>query len=123
MGLLTRDEIIGQMTTQLELTKEESGLYLLLVSRGSMAIPEISKSLSISEGDVKLAGGSLLAKGLIIEKPGTVQGYSALHPRMALSNVFKTFEADTIKKIREKRAVVDRLSAALIPIFEERKAA
>ncbi len=121
MGLLTKDEIIKQMTTQLELTQEESELYLLLVGRGSMTIPEISRSLSISQGDMEEAARALLRKGLIIEHPGTARSYSALHPRMALSNVFKTFEADMMTKIRQKRAVADRLAAALIPIFEERK--
>lgn len=121
MGLLTKDEIIKQMTTQLELTQEESELYLLLVGRRSMTIPEISRSLSISQGDMEEAAGALLRKGLIIEHPGTGRSYSALHPRMALSNVFKTFEADMMTKIRQKRTVADRLAAALIPIFEERK--
>lgn len=123
LGLLTKTDIIEHMTGQLGLTRQESELYFLLVTRSSLTISDISESLNKSDEVTNVVLAALLEKGLIIEQPSADRKYSALHPRMALSNVFKTWEAEMVKELRNKRSVVDRLAVALIPIFEEAREA
>ena len=49
------------------------------------------------------------------------KGYLPVHPRLALSNLFRSFGDRTTPAMREKRKMVDRLTAELIPVYESRK--
>jgi len=63
----------------------------------------------------------MLSRGLIIEASGTPRRYTPLHPRMTLTNLFKTYEKDVVQALRDRRATVDRVVNLLIPVYEERK--
>jgi len=64
---------------------------------------------------------SMLSRGLIIEASGTSKRYAPLHPRMILTNLFKTYEKDVVQALRDRRGTVDRVVNLLIPVYEERK--
>ena len=48
-------------------------------------------------------------------------GYVALHPRMALTNIYKTHEEDIKTELKGKRLVIDKLSYEMSQVYEKGK--
>src|SRR5437879_5611351 len=65
--------------------------------------------------------GNSISRGLIIRAPGSEEAFSALHPRMTMTNIFKIYEKMVVQDLRDRRATVDRMVNLLTPIFDERK--
>ena len=58
-------------------------------------------------------------RGLIIEEIGQPVKYIALHPKLALSNIFHRFQKDRVSEIRQKRVYVESLTKSLINIYDK----
>ena len=63
----------------------------------------------------------MLSQGLVIKTAGTVSKYTALHPRMSMTNIFKVYEKELVQNLRDRRATLDRIVNLLTPIFEDRE--
>jgi len=110
MGLI-RDEasVKRRLSGELGLRESEADVYVLALKRGSV---------SAADGE---AVESLVRRGMLIEATDE-KGYLPVHPRLALSNLFRSLGDRTTPAMREKRKAVDRLTAELISVYESRKA-
>lgn len=100
-GLLVRD-----IHESLEVPLEEAQLYVTTLIEGRYA-PKDAGAKAVAE--------SLAARGmLILDAKGTA--YLPVHPRMALSNLFRAYEERAVRQRKEKRLLVDRLTLELIPL-------
>ena len=95
--------------------------YLRLVQHGEISLPDIAKMLSKPMNEVEDLLETMLSQGLVIKTAGTVSKYTALHPRMSMTNIFKVYEKELVQNLRDRRATLDRIVNLLTPIFEDRE--
>jgi hypothetical protein len=103
-GSLVRD-----IQVALEIPEEEARLYVTTLVEGR-CVPKDQKAKAVAD--------SLSARGmLILDAKGSA--YLAVHPRMALSNLFRAYEERAIRQRKEKRLLVDKLTLELIPLIAD----
>ena len=91
----------------LDIPMVEAEIYVSALVAGG-CVPKDAKTREVAE--------SLSARGmLILDARGT--SYLAVHPRMALSNLFRAYEERAMRERREKRLLVDRLTLELITLL------
>jgi len=96
--------------------------YLHLVQHGEISLPDIANLLNKPIGEVEDLLEKMLSQGLVIRTAGTVPKYTALHPRMSMTNIFKVYEKELVQNLRDRRATLDRIVNLLTPVFEDREA-
>lgn len=101
-GSLVRD-----IHEALDIPAEEAELYVSTLI-GGRCVPKDKETKALAE--------SLSARGmLILDAKG--RSYLAVHPRMALSNLFRVYEERAARQRKEKRLLVDKLTLELIPLL------
>jgi hypothetical protein len=101
-GSLVRD-----IHEALEIPMEEAELYVSTLMDGR-CVPKDARARAVAK--------SLSARGmLILDANGS--SYLAVHPRMALSNLFRAYEERAVRQRKEKRLLVDKLTLELIPLL------
>jgi hypothetical protein len=106
---LIRDEpsVVRRLTLELGLTQGEAEAYLRALREGSIARDATD-------------GRLLLARGMVISSArGDV--YLPVHPRLAISNLFRSFPDRSTPAMREKRRMADKLTLELIPAYEAKR--
>jgi hypothetical protein len=104
-------ELLGAVMAELEMTQDEADLYVAALTKGRLE-PAAKQERAVAD--------ELLAKGMfIVEARGGA--YLPVHPRLALSNYFRAYEERMIRKRKEKRLAIDRLTLELIPLYEDSK--
>jgi hypothetical protein len=99
--------LVKDIHEALEIPVEEAELYVNALIAGRSA-PTDAKGKAVAE--------SLSARGmLILDAKG--RAYLPVHPRMALSNLFRAYEERLTRKRKEKRLLVDKLTLELIPLM------
>lgn len=101
-ALLVRD-----IHEALEIPLEEADLYVKTLREGRF-VPSDAKAKSVAE--------SLSARGLLILDSGG-RAFLAVHPRMAMSNLFRTYDERLTRQRKERRLLVDKLTLELIPLL------
>lgn len=107
--LVPRDprSLVLEIHEGLEIPLEEAELYVSTLMEGGCT-PKNSRAKAVAE--------SLAARGmLILDAKG--RAYLAVHPRMALSNLFRAYEEKAVRQRRERRLFVDRLTLELITLL------
>ena len=104
---MIRDEasVLRRLVEYLGLPEGEAKLYLDALKEGS-----------VREGDVR----PLLARGMLI-RSSDEKVYLPVHPRLALSNLFRSRSDKGSAEMREKRKLVDKLTLELVPVYEARR--
>lgn len=104
---MIRDEasVVRKLTDQLGLSTDEAEVYVLALKEG------------VARGGTDTIQ-TLCRRGMLI-KSSDEKGYVPVHPRLALSNLFRSYGDRTTPEMREKRKMVDRLTAELVPIYEK----
>jgi sugar-specific transcriptional regulator TrmB len=97
-------------------------IYLHLVQHGEISLQDIAKMLNKPTHEVADLLERMISQGLVITTAGSVSKYTALHPRMSMTNIFKIYEKELVQNLRDRRATLDRVVNQLTPIFEERDA-
>ena len=99
-----RDEasILARLTSYFGLSIEEARTYVVALKEGSVA-----------EGEVE----TLLRRGMLI-RSANEKVYLPVHPRFALSNLFRSLGDRSSPEMRERRKLVDKLTLELIPVYE-----
>jgi len=92
-----------RLSEELGLSETEAEVYMKALKNGSL-----------TEGP---AVESLMKRGMLIRSTDE-KGYLPVHPRLALSNLFRSLGDRATPAMREKRKVVDRLTAELIVVYE-----
>jgi hypothetical protein len=96
--------LVQDIHEALEIPLEEAELYLSALVEGRCA-PKDEKARAVAE--------SLSARGmLILDARG--RAYLPVHPRMALSNLFRAYDERLTRQRKEKRLLVDKLTLELI---------
>lgn len=101
------DVVVEEMRKALEIPADEAELYARTLKSGRL--------LPRDAGDEALAR-SLEARGMLI-RDTRGRSYLAVHPRMALSNLFRAYEERAIRERKERRLLVDRLTLELIALL------
>jgi len=120
---INKNEIAKLLERQFNLPILETHAYLEMLERSSVRVDELAETLAISTEKTIDLLETMNTRGLIIKAPGPKDAFSALHPRMTMTNIFKIYEKDLVQSLRDRRATVDRVVNLLTPIFEERKTA
>ena len=115
------NELARLLEAQFDIPVLETLAYLQMVERRSVGIDELTATLSLSKTEAQYLLQSMKLRGLVIEAPGSQDAFSALHPRMTLTNIFKLYEKEVIQSLRDRRAIVDRVVNLLTPIYDEKK--
>jgi len=109
LALVPRDtaSLVRDIHEALDIPPEEAELYVRALMQGGIA-PKDSQTEAVAQ--------ALSARGmLILEANGAA--YLAVHPRMALSNLFRAYEERAVRQRKEKRLLVDKLTLELIPLL------
>lgn len=107
---MIRDEtsVLKRLTLELGLTQGEARAYLRALKEGALAKGEADSRL-------------LLARGMVISSSeGNL--YLPVHPRLAISNLFRSFPDRSSPAMKEKRRMADKLTLELIPAYEAKRA-
>jgi sugar-specific transcriptional regulator TrmB len=118
---IDQNEIAQLLERQFSIPTLETRAYLQMLERKKVGVDELAETLALSMGKTKDILQAMITRGLIIRAPGSIEAFSALHPRMTMTNIFKIFEKDLVLSLRDRRATVDRLVNLLTPIYEEKK--
>jgi biotin operon repressor len=100
------DTVNQRLISELDLSEEEAKTYVEALRAGRL--------LSIGRSKVM---EDLVAKGMMIRSSDN-KGYIPLHPRLAVSNQFRTYQEKMIRQMKEKRLAVDKLTLELIRLYE-----
>ena len=99
--------LVRDIHEALEVPLEEAALYVSALVNGRCAPADATE---------KATAESLSARGmLILDAKG--RSYLPVHPRMALSNLFRAYEERLARQRKEKRLLVDKLTLELIPLM------
>ncbi|MDG6915244.1 MAG: hypothetical protein JRM86_02130 [Nitrososphaerota archaeon] len=105
---MPRDErsLVRDMQDHLGIPGEEAELYVAALRVGTCT-PADSRERAAAE--------ALRARGMmIVEAKGG--RYLPVHPRLALSNLFRAYEERAARERKERRLLVDRLTLELITL-------
>jgi len=102
------EALVRDINEALDIPIEEVELYVRALAEGD-CVPEDPATKAVAE--------SLNARGMmILDAKG--RAYLPVHPRMALSNLFRAYEERTMRQRKEKRLLVDKLTLELIPMMK-----
>ncbi len=118
---INKNEIAKLLERQFNLPTLETRAYLQMLERNSVGIDELAETLGLSKTETQVLSEKMISRGLIIRGSGSKDSFSALHPRMTMTNIFKIYEKDLVQSLRDRRATVDRVVNLLTPIYEDRK--
>ncbi len=107
---MIRDEesILLRLTGELGLARSEAETYLRALKEGSIGTGEEQTR-------------PLLARGMLIRSSDD-KVYLPVHPRLAISNLFRSFPDRSSAEMRQRRRMADKLTLELIPAYEARRA-
>ena len=102
-----KGSLVRDIHEALEIPTEEAELYVSTLMEGG-CVPKETRTRAVAD--------SLSARGMLIldAKGGS---YLAVHPRMALSNLFRAYDERAVRQRKEKRLLVDKLTLELIPLL------
>lgn len=101
------ESLVRDIHQALDIPSEEAEFYVSTLMEGR-CVPRDSRTKALAE--------SLSARGMLI-LDGKGGSYLAVHPRMALSNLFRAYEERAVRQRKEKRLLVDKLTLELIPLL------
>src|SRR6059036_591064 len=106
---IDENEVANTLETQFQLSRAETLTYLKLLRSNDMTVEETMNLMGLTLQEAEDLLERMLAKGLIIRSAGSPPKFAPLHPRMTLTNIFKTYEKEVVQSLRERRATVDRV--------------
>ena len=101
------ESVLLRLTHELGLTQVEAETYLEALKEGSIRVGHS-------------ASQRLVARGMLI-RAADEKVYLPVHPRLAISNLFRSFPDRTSPQMKAKRRMADKLTLELIPAFEARR--
>ena len=119
---INEQELIKLLQDKFNIDPLVTRTYLRLVQHGEIGLQDIAKMLNKPVEEVGDLLDKMIFQGLVIKTAGTVSKYTALHPRMGMTNIFKVYEKELVQNLRDRRAALDRVVNLLTPVFEEREA-
>ncbi len=108
---------IKELLKELDFNDEEIDVYLYILKKKEFDSKQISETLGMEEEKVNRILENFLKKSLIIVSASNK--FKCLHPRMGLTNIYKSWEESMIVAMRRKRAKVEFLVRNLSQIYEQ----
>jgi hypothetical protein len=109
-------EIRRELVEVLGISQEEAELYIQAIG-GARIGPQ-----TLMNPRKKDAVSGLSAKGMVIRAGKKKSNeFIPVHPRLALSNLFRIYDEKVARERKERRLRVDRLTLELVPIYERAK--
>jgi predicted transcriptional regulator len=102
-------------TKDLQLSKVETQIFLLIISQGMLKIDQISIELNLDKSHCREIIESLINKNMIIEFSKNL--FESFHPRFAIINRYKRLCLEKDVPWR-KNAMIDNLAIILEQPFE-----
>jgi predicted transcriptional regulator len=102
-------------TNDLQLSKVETQIFLLIISQGMLKIDQISIELNLDKSHCREIIESLINKNMIIEFSQNL--FESFHPRFAIINRYKRLCLEKNVPWR-KNAMIDNLAIILEQPFE-----
>ena len=110
------EKIKNDLISEVRLTKNQAGVFLLVTLEGKMEVNQIAKSLDISTGDALETSQKLVDLGGFIDMSKTE--YEAMHPRFTAVNMYRRMcERENIDF--KKNLVVDNIGIALEEVYDD----
>src|SRR5207245_6605290 len=105
---INEQELVKLLQDKFNIDPLVTRTYLRLVQHGEISLPDIAKMLDKRTEEVEELLEKMLSQGLVIKTAGTVSKYTALHPRMSMTNIFKVYEKKRDQNLTDGRAKLDR---------------
>ncbi len=110
------EKIKNDLISEVRLTKNQAGVFLLVTLEGKMEVNQIAKSLDISTGDALEISQKLVDLGGFIDMSKTE--FEAMHPRFTAVNMYRRMcERENIDF--KKNLVVDNIGIALEEPYDD----
>jgi len=110
------EKIKNDLISEVRLTKNQAGVFLLVTLEGKMEVNQIAKSLDISTGDALETSQKLVDLGGFIDMSKTE--FEAMHPRFTAVNMYRRMcERENIDF--KKNLVVDNIGIALEEPYDD----
>ena len=110
------EKIKNDLISEVRLTKNQAGVFLLVTLEGKMEVNQIAKSLDISMGDALETSQKLVDLGGFIDMSKTE--FEAMHPRFTAVNMYRRMcERENIDF--KKNLVVDNIGIALEEPYDD----
>ena len=100
---------------ELGLSENEAKTYLALLVKEVMTVGEITKISLVPRPKLYGILKGLIEKGLCIQKPGNVQGFSAVSPRIVSQRLLHEYQ----EQVKLKKEFADKFVETYSDIFEE----
>lgn len=98
------------------LAKEVSAALEIPAGEAELYVSALVAGRCEADGPRAAEAKSLAARGmLILDSKG--RSYLPVHPRLALSNLFRAYDERMVRQRKERRLLVDRLTLELIPLM------
>jgi sugar-specific transcriptional regulator TrmB len=104
-------ELVAQLT-RLGLTSYEAKAYLTLIRRDSFTAAQVARQSGLPRQRIYDVLGSLVQKGLAVNRPGTVVKYAATAPELAIDLLLTAHRDDLSRMERDARSMVNDLKPA-----------
>ena len=110
------EKIKNDLISEVKLTKNQAGVFLLVTLEGKMEVNQIAKSLDISADDALETSQKLVELGGFIDMSKTE--FEAMHPRFTAVNMYRRMcERENIDF--KKNLVVDNIGIALEEVYDD----
>ena len=110
------EKIKNDLISEVKLTNNQAGVFLLVTLEGKMEINQIAKSLDISTDDALETSQKLVDLGGFIDMSKTE--FEAMHPRFTAVNMYRRMcERENIDF--KKNLVVDNIGIALEEPYDD----
>ena len=110
------EKIKNDLISEVRLTKNQAGVFLLVTLEGKMEVNQIAKSLDISADDALEVSQKLVDLGGFIDMSKTE--FEAMHPRFTAVNMYRRMcERENIDF--KKNLVVDNIGIALEEPYDD----
>ena len=110
------EKIKNDLISEVRLTKNQAGVFLLVTLEGKMEVNQIAKSLDISMSDALETSQKLVDLGGFIDMSKTE--FEAMHPRFTAVNMYRRMcERENIDF--KKNLVVDNIGIALEEPYDD----
>ena len=113
--MVSLHEVEDIMVSELNVSKEEVKIYILLLNKGKMSKTEIVYEIGLDIQVLEKAITGLIEKGTCIEIYGK---YEALNPRFAITNMYKMMCYTNNLEVKRNKTV-DQLATLLEKPYED----
>src|SRR5215831_2413910 len=101
---INTDEIAMILERQFKLPSLETRAYISMLEKESLGIDEVAETLALPEDETRDMLQTMASRGLVIRASDREAAFSALHPRMTMTNIFKIYEKEVVQDLRDRRA-------------------